>query len=150
MQVKVIIECLKGSNEKFEFDEKDRQIKLDFVFQNLTFPFYYGYIPGTRAGDGDMLDAVVVSSGLLNRGQEVECNLLGYVEVVDRGEEDNKFVLEPVGENNYSDINDIPKEIIEAWKNFWQEVARQKNKIMVVKALHNREEALIEIKNIKH
>ncbi len=142
MQTKVIIECLKGSNEKFELDETDGQIKLNFVFQNLTFPFYYGYVPGTRAGDGDMLDAVVVSSQKFNRGQEVECDLLGYVEVVDRGEEDNKLVFVPIEDIGILDIKDIPQATLQEWKSFWREVAIQKNKIMEVKSFRNKKEAM--------
>ncbi len=151
MQTKVIIECLKGSNEKFELDEKDGKIKLNFVFsarggsasggKNLTFPFYYGYIPGTRGGDGDMLDAVVISSRQFNRGEEVVCNLLGYVEVVDRGEEDNKLVLVPIEDIGILDIKDIPQATLQEWKSFWQEVAIQKNKIMEVKSFRNKKEA---------
>jgi inorganic pyrophosphatase len=145
-EFKVIIECLKGSNEKFELDEKDAEIKLDFVFNNLFFPFYYCYIPGTRGGDGDMLDALLISSAQYNRGQSVDCKCIGYAEVIDRGEVDNKFVMVPVNDLQ-NDISDIPTSEIKVWENFWLEVAKQKNKVMEVKAWHGREKALEEIKN---
>lgn len=140
----VVIEVLKGSGEKYELDETDGKIKLDFVFKNLDFPFYYGYLPGTRGGDGDMLDAAVISSLNFRRGQAVACRAIGYAEVVDRGQADDKILAVPAGDREfmkYKDIGDVPDEILEQWKLFWAEVARQKRKIMEVKAFHCRKRA---------
>lgn len=142
---KIIIECLKGSNEKYELDEKDGQIKLDFVFENLVFPFYYGYIPGTRGGDGDMLDVLLTSIAEFSRGQSVMCKCIGYAEVIDRGEVDNKFVMVPL-DDEQNDINDISPQTIKEWENFWLKVAKQKQKVMVIKAWHGAKEAGKEIK----
>ena len=145
-EFEIIIECLKGSNEKWELDEKDGEIKLDFTFTDLYFPFYYGYIPNTRGGDGDMLDVLLVSSAVYKKGEVVKCRCIGFAEVIDRGEVDNKFVVVPVEDDKLNDIINIPKTTLKEWESFWQEVAKQKKKIMVIKAWHGKEKALEEIR----
>ena len=63
---------------------------IDFV-SPLPSPFNYGSVPGTRSGDGDRLDAVVMGPRL-PRGTRVRMRVVGCVEFVDAGREDPKFV----------------------------------------------------------
>ena len=48
----VLVEIPQGSNLKYELDEASGEMKVDFVFDNLFFPFNYGLIPHTLGGDG--------------------------------------------------------------------------------------------------
>lgn len=148
--LKVFIEIPAGSNEKYEFDEKSGELKLDFVFKNLVYPYNYGFIPNTLAGDGDALDALVLSSAPLERGKIVDCAPIGVLEMTDRGEVDNKIIavaaFDPLFEK-YKDIGDITDSIREEWKKFWQEVARQKQKTIEIKGYLGKDSAMDEIKN---
>lgn len=146
----VFIEIPRGSNLKYEYDKKSDSLKLDFVFKNLTFPFNYGFIPGTLGGDGDTLDAIVLSSEPIGSGTTVKCKSVGILKTLDRGEVDNKIIFVPLEDElaeKYQDIQDLPSDSLQKWKEFYLEVARQKNKVMEIIGLENRQVALEELKN---
>src|SRR6185295_19864799 len=55
--VEVVIEIPRGSRNKYEFDEATGALRLDRVLSAAVFyPHEYGFIDGTRAGDGDHTD----------------------------------------------------------------------------------------------
>jgi len=145
----VVIEIPQGSNEKYEYDEASKEMKLNFVFKDLVYPYNYGFVPNTLAGDGDPLDVIVLSSSPLKRGETVKCAPIGVLEMLDRNEVDNKIIAvlsqDPLEAKikDIGDINDITKE---QWKIFWAEVARQKNKTIEVQGFVGKESALEEIK----
>jgi inorganic pyrophosphatase len=150
----VLVEISQGSNLKYEFDEVSGEMKVDFVFDNLFFPFSYGFVPHTLGGDGDALDAIVLSSASIPSGSVVKCHAVGILETVDTGEVDSKLIVVPVDDilaKKYQDISDLPPESLKKWTDFYMEVARQKNKIkrkfIEVKGLKNKQAALEEIKN---
>jgi inorganic pyrophosphatase len=145
----VFIEVPEGSRNKYEYDEGFGLVALDFVFSgDLRFPYNYGFICGTRGGDGDHLDAIVLSSESLVVGSLISCRAIGIMEVIDRGEEDSKIicvpVVDPLGEN-YSDIGDLSEEHLQSFMDFLNEVAVQKNKIMEVKGYHGKAPAIDKI-----
>src|SRR3989338_7495980 len=147
---KVIIEIPKGTvNEKWEFDEKSGEFKLDFVFENFVWPFNYGFLPGTLGGDGDQLDAIVLSSQPLAQGKEVVCKAIGMLELLDRGEEDHKLIFVPVDavlSESLNDISDISAEQKQEWQKLYNEIARQKKKVIKILGFGNKERAEEEIK----
>ena len=61
------------------------------VVSPLPCPFNYGSVPGTRSGDGDPLDAVLLGPRI-PRGVEVDTRVLGWVRFVDAGDPDPKLV----------------------------------------------------------
>ena len=149
----VVIECQKGSNLKIEFDENSGEFKTDFIFKDIAFPYYYGFIPGTKAGDGDTMDAIILSDMVLKTGDAVACKAVGIVKIIDRGEEDDKIIAVPLQDPQAEKLNDLSDVLItwrEKWKDFLSEVARQKNKKMEVVGFESREaaEAAIEKSNL--
>src|SRR3569832_2696406 len=73
-----IIEIPRGSTNKYEVDAKSGQIRLDRVlYSPLYYPFDYGYIPQTKARDGDTLDVLVMISHPTFPGCIVEAKPLG-------------------------------------------------------------------------
>ena len=147
--IKVFIEIPEGTSDKYEFDEKSGELKLDFVFKDLVYPYNYGFIPDTLGEDGDALDAIVLSTKPLERGTAVDATPIGLLEMLDRGEVDNKIItvasFDPLYEK-YKDVGDIPDSIKEEWKNFWQKVARQKQKTIETKEYLAKDSAMQEIK----
>ncbi|MDR3502486.1 MAG: inorganic diphosphatase [Legionella sp.] len=146
----VLIEIPQGTvNNKYEYDHKTEKLVLDFVFKNLVWPFNYGEIVGTFGGDGDALDAIVFSSHPLAQSGVVECLPFGIIKMLDRGEVDDKLMMIPAGDKlagKYQDIESFSREEREAIKNFYAEVARQKQKTIQVMSFQNRKFALNEIK----
>ncbi len=145
----VIVEIPQGSNLKYEYDEASDSLKLDFVFKDLVFPFNYGFIPHTLGGDGDPLDAIVLSSAPIKMGEFVKCKAVGMLKTIDRGEVDDKIIVVPLDDElagKYLDADNLPPGFLEKCTAFYREVGRQKNKVTEVKSLENKQIALEEIK----
>ena len=145
----VLVEIPEGSNLKYEFDEASGKMKVDFVFKDLPFPFNYGFIPHTLGGDGDALDAIVLSSVPISSGSVVKCSAVGIMKTIDTDELDNKLVVVPVGDilaKKYHDISDLPPGSLQKWTDLYMEIARQKQKTIKVLGLKSKQTALEEIK----
>jgi inorganic pyrophosphatase len=58
--LRAVIEAPKGSRNKFKYDDQLGLFTLDRVLPlGFAFPFDFGFIPSTRAEDGDPLDVLV-------------------------------------------------------------------------------------------
>ncbi len=132
----VRVENLKGTKEKYEYDEKAGKMHLDFVFSNgLLWPYNYGEILNTLGGDGDKLDAIVLASAPLTIGEIIECRTVGMIELLDRGERDDKIICIPVNDAGLAGINDINNfdtSFLNEFDKFLMELAKQKNKVMQI------------------
>lgn len=146
----VLVEIEQGSNLKYEYDEESDQLILNFTFINLTFPFNYGFIVKTLGGDGDALDAIVLSFAPISSGSVIKCKTIGVLKSIDRGEVDDKIICVPVDDElakRYQDITDLPQDSLDNWTKFYSEIGKQKNKSIEIVALKNKEMAILEIKN---
>lgn len=87
-EVEVVVDTPRGSFVKRRDDGG-----IDFV-SPFPCPYNYGSVPGTCAGDGDRLDAIVFGPRLA-RGSRVRVPVRGVVHFVDGGAEDLKLVCSP-------------------------------------------------------
>ena len=146
----VVIEISKGSENKYEYDEDLDLIKLDWVFTGgFCFPCDYGYIPETRGGDGDHLDVFVINSHPLQIGIIVECRPIGMIELLDRGEEDNKILAVPVVDAKYHNCKDLEGlnfDYKSLFEDFFKELGVQKDKVVKIKGFRSPKVAIEEIK----
>jgi inorganic pyrophosphatase len=77
----VVIETPRGSRSKFRYDEKLGLFRLSkFLPRGAIFPFDFGFIPSTRAEDGDPLDVLVLMEQATFSGCLVTTRLLGVIE----------------------------------------------------------------------
>ena len=77
----VVIDTPKGCRSKFGYDKKRKTYVLKSVLpQGAVFPFDFGSIPGTRAEDGDPLDALVLMDESAFCGCLIESRLVGVIE----------------------------------------------------------------------
>src|SRR5690242_7742786 len=77
----VIIETPKGNRNKFKYDEELDLFMLSGVLPaGAVFPFDFGFIPGTRGGDGDPLDVLVLMDEPSFTGCLVRARLIGVIE----------------------------------------------------------------------
>jgi len=80
-RVNVIVETPAGSRNKFKYDEAlDRFVLNKRLPRGARFPFDFGFIPGTRAEDGDPLDVLIVDDESCPQGAVVTVRLLGTLE----------------------------------------------------------------------
>jgi len=79
--VNVIIDTPQGSRNKFKYDEKLALFRLGKVLPlSASFPYDFGFIPSTRADDGDPLDILVLTDEPCFPGCLVPVRLLGVIE----------------------------------------------------------------------
>jgi inorganic pyrophosphatase len=80
-EVSVIIETPRGSRNKLKYDPDQGMYKLSQVMpEGMMFPYDFGFVPGTKAEDGDPLDVLVLSDEPLFPGCLVDCFLVGVIE----------------------------------------------------------------------
>lgn len=104
----VIIENPRGGNNKYEYDKDAGVIKLDRVmYSAVFFPADYGFVPQTLCEDGDPLDAFVMTTNPLHPGVLVEVRPIGYVKMIDGGEQDDKLLCVPKDDPRFSHIHDL-------------------------------------------
>ena len=59
--MQVVIETPKGSRNKYAFNPEQRVFKLKRVLPvGMTFPYDFGFVPSTKAEDGDLVDVLVL------------------------------------------------------------------------------------------
>ena len=78
----VVVETPRGSTAKFKYDERDRVFRLSRPLPSgLCYPYDWGFVPSTRAPDGDALDAIVVWNGSSYPGVIVTARCIGVLRV---------------------------------------------------------------------
>jgi inorganic pyrophosphatase len=109
----VIIETPRNSRNKYKFEEKTGRFKLSKVMpEGMMFPYDFGFIPDTRAEDGDPLDVLVLNDEPMFPGCEVECRLIGVIEALQKesGEEEHRndrLIAVAVGSVRYANVRDL-------------------------------------------
>jgi inorganic pyrophosphatase len=79
--VNAVIEALRGSCFKFKFDPKIGDFLLHKALPiGAAFPFEFGFLPGTKAEDGDPLDIMVLLDEPTIVGAIVPTRLIGVIE----------------------------------------------------------------------
>jgi inorganic pyrophosphatase len=77
----VIIETPKGSRNKYAFDPEQRIFALKTVLPaGMAFPYDFGFIPSTKAEDGDPTDVLVLMDEPAFPGCLLKCRLIGIIE----------------------------------------------------------------------
>lgn len=121
MKIDVVVEIPKGSRNKYEFDEETGDIRLDRVLKSAVhYPGDYAEIPETLGDDGDPLDALIINRYPTFPGCVVPIRVLGVLEMIDNGDNDEKLIGVPEGDSDFDDwtsLDDVPeslkKEILE-------------------------------------
>jgi inorganic pyrophosphatase len=76
----VIVESPAGSTAKLKWDPDLLMFTLSRPLpEGLAYPHDWGFVPGTRAADGDPLDALVLTEGTTFPGVLIRCRPLGVV-----------------------------------------------------------------------
>lgn len=93
--VLLVVEIPAGGAIKYELGE-DGELRVDrFLSMPVAYPANYGSMPRTLAGDGDPLDALVLTRFPIQPGAVVRFRPLGVLRMVDRGQADEKIVGVP-------------------------------------------------------
>ena len=111
-RIEVMIETPKGSSNKIKYDTASGKFKLSKVMpEGMIFPYDFGFVPGTKADDGDPLDVLVLTDAPLFPGCVVECTLIGAIEAEqqEEGETNRNDRLIAVADQSllYSEIKNL-------------------------------------------
>jgi inorganic pyrophosphatase len=80
-EVHVVIDTPRGSRIKVKWDEDLGVFKLSHVLTaGAVFPFDFGFVPGTRAADGDAIDVLVLAEEPQFSGCLVVARPIGGIE----------------------------------------------------------------------
>nr|WP_138416893.1 inorganic diphosphatase [Aquibacillus sediminis] len=122
--VDAFIEIPTGSQNKYEYDKENGVFKLDRVlFSSQFYPAEYGYIDETLALDGDPLDILVLVTNPTFPGCVIESRVIGFLNMIDDGEEDQKLIAVPVEDPRFEGVNsleDIPQHKLKEIAHFFQ------------------------------
>ena len=79
--------------------------------EGMMFPYDFGFIPATKASDGDPLDVLVLSDEPMFPGCEIECRIVGVLKATQRekGKENRNDRLIAVAEGSvlYAGVNQL-------------------------------------------
>lgn len=106
--VYAIIECPKGTQNKFEMSKTTNLLKLDRVLHSsVIYPQDYGFIPGTYADDGDPLDILVLITHPTYPLVCLEVKPIGVLLMEDQNGFDEKILAVSEYDPVYKHIDDI-------------------------------------------
>jgi inorganic pyrophosphatase len=103
--VEIVVEIPRGSRNKYEFDEVAEVFRLDRVLSSAVYyNFDYGFIEGTRAGDGDHTDALLIIDEPTFTGCHVWARPIGGLEMRDEMGFDFKTLCVALGDPHQQHI----------------------------------------------
>jgi inorganic pyrophosphatase len=134
--INVIIETPKGKRNKFRYDEKLGLFRLGKVLPaGFEFPYDFGFVPRTRAEDGDPVDVLVLMDESAYPGCLVTARLIGVIEAMEEedGEQARNDRLIAVAEEskshrNLRSIRDLSEDLLKELEHFFQSSAEMSGK----------------------
>lgn len=149
--INVIIECPRGSKNKYEIDKETGLIKLDRAMKtSQDYPFDYGFVPQTLWEDNDPLDVIVLSTYALSPGILVEARPVAVMRMIDCGEGDDKIIAVPKNDPRWDgvkDMKDLNPHTLKEFKHFFETYKSiEDGKEVVIKKTEGKAKALEAVK----
>lgn len=143
--VNAMIEIPQGSRTKYEIDKETGLLKLDrVVYSSFHYPINYGFIPQTLGLDNDPLDILVLCSQPIQPLCLVEATVIGNMQMIDSGEEDDKIIAvasKDPSVNHITSIDEMPRHFISELRNYFEQYKVLENKQVQIEDFQNRERA---------
>ncbi len=107
-RLNAVVEIPRGGQSKYEYDREAGLFRLDRVlYSSVHYPGHYGFVPGTRAGDGDPVDILVQGAMESFTGALMEVRPVGMLRMRDEKGDDEKVLAVPVADPRYHEITEI-------------------------------------------
>jgi len=142
--LQVVIETPKGSRNKYAYDEDERVFTLKKVLPaGMAFPYDFGFIPSTKAEDGDPIDVLVLMDEPAFPGCVLKCRPIGVIEGEQgkKGDKERNDRIVAIEQSNHrwahvKDIDDLGKQFVEELEEFfvnYHELSEKKYKVIDVR-----------------
>ena len=137
--VVLAVEIPAGSITKYEINEDGLVFVDRFQSMPVAYPANYGSMPRTLAGDGDPLDALVLTREPLHPGVLVMFRPIGVLRMLDDGEHDEKIIGVPTdkvdptyaGIRDLADLPQIERDRIEAFFRIYKDLPKGRNPVQL-------------------
>lgn len=127
--LQVVIETPKGSRNKYAWDHERRCFELKKVLPaGMVFPYDFGFVPSTKAPDGDDLDVLLLMDEPAFPGCVLSARLIGVFEGEDTlpdGTTQRNDRLLAVAEasdlfENFRHVDDLPEDFRKHMEQFFE------------------------------
>jgi inorganic pyrophosphatase len=124
----VVVETPRGSRAKFDFDPRQKTFTLSkSLLTGLTYPHDWGFVPSTKADDGDPIDIMVVHDAATFPGIVLTCRVIGVLQIKQKSKgkterNDRLFAVpkESHSEKAIKDVSDLSNPIREELEKFFK------------------------------
>ena len=138
-EVLLAVEIPAGSFTKYEINDEGLVYVDRFQSMPVAYPANYGSMPRTLAGDGDPLDALVLTREPLHPGVLVKFRPIGVLRMIDAGQHDEKIIGVPTdkidptyaGIRDLADLPEIERERIEAFFRVYKDLPKGRNPVQL-------------------
>lgn len=119
LTVNVIVETPAGSRCKFKYESKIGLFTISKILpEGFVFPFDFGFIPGTRAEDGDPVDVMLIAEAGTATGCLVAARLFGVLEAeqsskTEAAVRNDRLLAIPLASRQYAQLS-RPKDMPQA------------------------------------
>lgn len=146
--LRVVIDTPKGSRNKYKWDETLGLFRLTKVMPpGFAMPWNYGYLPKTRSGDGDPLDAIVLMEEPAFCGAVILARARAVLRMEQDGDGNDRIIASPVGEHEdriYE--SEIPDRIFEEISVFFEGYHVLRGETTKTTGVGDAEEAMEEVR----
>ncbi len=125
----VVNEIPAGSFTKYEINAEHGQLIVDrYVSMPVRYPANYGSVTSSAGGDGDPLDALVMTREAIYPGAVIRVKAIGVLRMIDDGETDDKLIAVPAdsvdptyaGIEELEDLPEMERKRLEAFFNVYK------------------------------
>jgi inorganic pyrophosphatase len=123
--LRAIVETPRGSCVKLRFDEELEAFEFSRpLVLGVTYPYDWGFLPSTRAPDGDPLDVLIYHDASTFPGIVIPCRAIGVVRISQRSktggrERNDRVIAVPVNEPRYDDARSLHPRVREELEQFF-------------------------------
>jgi len=126
--LRVVVEVPKGGRAKLKWDPELGVFQASrYLPAGLSYPFDWGFVPGTKAEDGDPLDAIILADVPTWPGVVIPCEPLGVLRLEQndkkgRRQRNDRLIVRPASASRLGeprDLRELPRALLDELEKFF-------------------------------
>lgn len=144
--VRVVVEAPRGSSIKLRYDAQSQAFTFQRVLPNLHYPYDWGFIPSTRAEDGDPLDALVIHDGATWPGVIIPSKIIGVLKLREHRpgqpeHHNHRLILVPHAQARLDSVEQLPADERQSLAEFFRRAGELARKQLTIEGWADPEQA---------